>query len=194
MRKNLFLASLLAAAAARLAWGQASCTPGLPASSDGTLCMAEDTISAASGGCMKDPLHNDNCATKAGMQLVSTMGKFNAPMAGGTLKLWPGVLAAVAVAAIDTSYAHAFPTPFVPSQGHTKITFSDLPPDVTIKVYTLSGHLVKTFTKSDSSDRLTWSPVANEQGSSLASGVYLFIVTQTGGGSSQKKGKIMIIR
>jgi len=52
--------------------------------------------------------------------------------------------------------------------------------------------LVKTLSKSDSSDRLVWSPVANEQGSTLASGVYVFIVTQPG--VSQKKGKIMIIR
>jgi hypothetical protein len=192
MRKELFLAALLAAAAARPAWGQAvNCTPGLPASPDGTICMAEDAISAG-GACMKDSLHNDNCATKLGMKLTFLMGKFSQPLSGGGLQLWPGVLAAVKVAAADTSYSHPFPTPFMPSQGNDRITFSSLPPEVIIKIYTLSGHLVKTLTKSDPSDRLVWMPVANEQGSTLASGVYLFIIKQVG--ATEKKGKLMIIR
>ena len=190
MRKHLFLASLLAAAAARLAWGE-GCTTGLPASADGSLCMAESAISGG-GACMKDPAHADNCSSNMGIQLTSLMGRFSQPMAGGSLSLWPGVLAAVKVAATDTRFSHAFPTPFIPSQGHTRITFSSLPPEVTIKVYTLSGHLVKVLNKSDSTDRLIWSPVSNEQGSTLASGVYMFIIKQPGG--SEKRGKLMIIR
>ncbi|MDD5627732.1 MAG: T9SS type A sorting domain-containing protein [Elusimicrobia bacterium] len=192
-RKELLLASLLAAAAAapRAAWGQATCTEGLPHSPDGTLCMAEDAITAG-GGCMKDSSHDDRCTTTSGINLSYLMGKFNQPMTGGSLKIWPGVLAAVTLAQTDVSRAHAFPTPFVPSQGHTRIMFSALPPEVTIKIFTLSGHLVKTLSKSDNSDRLAWTPVNNDQGSPVASGVYFFIVQQAGGG--KKKGKLMIIR
>jgi hypothetical protein len=194
MRKELFPASLLAAtalAAARLAWGQTiPCTPGQPASSNGVFCMAASQISSG-GGCTKDSDH-PGCTDSVGLRLTSVIGDFNQPLHGGDLKLWTGVVASVAPATADTSAVHAFPTPFIPSKGHTGITFSDLPAQVTIKIYTLSGHLVKTFNKSDPSDRLVWSPVANEQGSTLASGVYIFIVTQAGGG--QKKGKIMIIR
>ena len=193
MRKEFFLAALIAAAAAaaRPAWGQAVfCTPGLPASPDHSLCMAEDSVGAG-GGCMKDPA-NPDCASKVGMKLIYTVGKLSEIMSGGGLKLWPGVVAAVRAAAADTSFAHPFPTPFMPSQGHDRITFSSLPPEVTIKIYTLSGHLVKTLKKSDPSDRLVWMPVANDQGSTLASGVYLFIVKQTG--ADEKKGKLMIIR
>jgi hypothetical protein len=193
MKRFFFLAYFLTAttAAARLAWSQTnSCTQGQPAG--GNLCLAETAVNAG-GSCMKDTAHPDpTCSSTLGLKLVSAIGRFSTPMSGGALKLWPGVIAAVIPAAVDVSAAHAFPTPFMPSQGHTNITFSALPADVTIKIFTVSGHLVKTLTKSDPSDRLVWSPVANEQGSNLASGVYIFIVTASGGG--QKKGKIMIIR
>ncbi|MBI5241050.1 MAG: hypothetical protein HY926_11305 [Elusimicrobia bacterium] len=184
MIKALFLASLIAAAAGP-AWGAATCTPGLPASPDNTLCMAESSVNSI-GGCM------GNCGIKIGMQLSYTVGKLSQAMSGGGLQLWPGVVAAVRGAAIDASAAHAFPSPFMPSQGHTKITFSSLPPNVVIRIYTLSGHLVKTLSKSDPSDRLDWNPVANDQGTPLASGVYQFIVTQPG--LSKKKGRLMIIK
>ena len=200
MRKGFPIATFLAvaAAAARLAWGQTTynCTQNQPSAtlSDGTfVCLAETAINPG-GICMKDsaPAHADNCATTAGLMLTGELGKFSAAMTGGALQLWPGVVASLTVATTDTSASHAFPTPFIPSQGHTMITFSALPAQVTIQIYTLSGHLVKTLSKSDPSDRMDWKPVANEQGANLASGVYFFIVTQPGG--TQKKGKLMIIR
>jgi hypothetical protein len=191
VKKGLLLAVLLAAAASARPARGADCTPGLPASPDGTLCMAASAVSAG-GGCLKDPLHADGCASKNGTMLTYLTGKFSEPMSGGGLLLWPGVLAAVKTSAADTSFSHPFPTPFMPSQGHDRITFSSLPAEVVIRIYTLSGHLVKTFTKSDSSDRIVWMPVANEQGSTLASGVYLFVIKQPG--VSEKKGKLMIIR
>jgi hypothetical protein len=191
MKKGLLLAVLLAAAASARPARAADCTPGLPASPDGTLCIAESAISSG-GGCMKDSLHADACASKSGVQLNFVTGRFSQPMSGEGLLLWPGVVAAVKTSAADTSFSHPFPTPFMPSQGHDQITFSSLPSEVIIKIYTLSGHLVKTLSKSDSSDRIVWKPVANEQGSTLASGVYLFIIKQPG--LSEKKGKLMIIR
>ncbi|MCX5794436.1 MAG: T9SS type A sorting domain-containing protein [Elusimicrobia bacterium] len=189
MRQALLLAAFLAvaAAAARPAWGQATCTQGLPAASG--LCMAESAISSGGGRMWGSDVSS---STTAGIHLTYLMGKFITPMSGGNLKIWPGVLAAVTLAKSDTSASHPFPTPFIPSQGHTQIVFSSLPPEVIITIYTLSGHLVKTLNKSDNSDRIAWAPVANEQGSPVASGVYFYIVKQPGVG--QKKGKLMIIK
>lgn len=187
MNRTILLASFLAAAGgAPAAWGATTCTPGLPGSLDGQLCIAESSINSI-GGCM------GNCSTKTGLQLSYTMGRLSQPMTGaGGLELWPGVVAAVRLAAVDVSLAHAYPTPFIPSQGHDRLTFTALPPEVVIRVYTLSGHLVKTMTKSDPSDRLVWNPVANDNGSPLASGIYQFIITQPG--VSKKKGRLMIIK
>ncbi len=186
MKAPLIVALIAAAAMARPAWSATTCTPGLPGSPDGQLCIAESSVNSI-GGCM------GNCSTKTGIQLSYTVGRFSQPMTGaGGLELWPGVVAAVRSAAVDVSLAHAYPTPFIPSQGHDRITFTALPPDVVIRVYTLSGHLVKTMSKSDPSDRLVWNPVANDNGSPLASGIYQFIVAQPG--VDKKKGRLMIIK
>lgn len=72
-----------------------------------------------------------------------------------------------------TSYANTAPDePFV--------TFSNLPEDVTIKIFTLSGIRVRTLTTSDksspSSTFLRWN-LKNEDGLRVASGLYLAIVS-----------------
>jgi len=192
LRMRLLLAAcLLAAAAARPARGQDfSCPPLQPSSStaSGLLCMAASAVNAG-GACMSSL---GDCALQNGLRMTAGFGSMATPMTGGTLKLWPGVVASIRTGAADISSAHAFPTPFMPSQGHTRITFTALPAEVVIRVYTLSGHLVKTLTKNNNLDTLNWSPVANDQGSPLASGIYQFIITQPGFG--KKKGKLMIIR
>ncbi|MCR4297048.1 MAG: T9SS type A sorting domain-containing protein [Elusimicrobia bacterium] len=122
----------------------------------------------------------------------SAIGGYGTVMTGGTLTMAPGILASVKGASLNLDEAHAFPTPYMPSRGHTRITFTDLPALVTIQVYSLSGRLVKTLMKNDSTDSLIWSPVVNNQGSALASGVYLFTITYPG--FSKRRGKIMVIR
>lgn len=122
----------------------------------------------------------------------SAVGGYGTAMTGGTLSLIPGTLASVKTARLDLETAHAYPTPFMPSKGHDRITFTGLPPHVTIQLYSLSGRKVKTLEKNDTTDSLIWTPVNNDQGAPLASGVYLFTVTWPG--FSKKQGKIMIIR
>ncbi len=72
-----------------------------------------------------------------------------------------------------TSYTNSAPDePFV--------TFSNLPDDVTIKIYSLSGSLLRTLTTADKSSPtspfLRWD-LQNESGLRVASGMYLAIVS-----------------
>ena len=131
-------------------------------------------------------------STGAAKHNISAIGGNVTAMSGGTFSLIGGALASVPMARSDTSAAHAYPTPFIPSQGHDRITFTELPVQTTIKVYTISGRLVKTLEKNDTTDSFVWMPVANEQGTALASGVYVFVATQPG--VAHKQGKIMVIK
>lgn len=121
----------------------------------------------------------------------SAIGGYGTVMTGGTLTMTPGTLASVKGARLDMALAHAYPTPFVPSRGHIGITFTALPKRVTIQIFSMSGRLVRTLSKDDSTDALFWTPV-NAQGSPLASGVYVFTIADTG--TRKRHGKIMIIR
>ncbi len=74
---------------------------------------------------------------------------------------------------VATSYTNsAADDPFV--------TFSNLPDEITIKIYSLSGQLLRTLTSADksspSSPFLQWN-LQNETGLRVASGVYLAIIT-----------------
>lgn len=127
------------------------------------------------------------------LSLVHSIGQgASTPMTGGTLSLTPGVLGAAVAARADLETAHAFPTPFRPSRGHDRITFRGLTTNAVIRVYTLTGQLVRTLSKSDGSTQdLSWHPVTDAQGRNAASGVYLYVVD---GDSGRKTGKLMIIR
>lgn len=152
--------------------------------------------SAISGGTLNLPVAavvaGGLRSTGGSLVNYSAIGGYGQAMTGGTLTMIPGPLAAARAARLNLDGAHAYPTPFMPSRGHTKITFTSLPARATIQVFTISGRLAKTLVKDDSTDSLVWSPVANEQGSPLASGVYVFTIVQSGG--TRRSGKLMIIR
>ena len=83
-----------------------------------------------------------------------------------------------------------FPNPWK-STLHTNapVTFDALPPNATIKLFTASGHLVKTL--ETSSTRATWDRT-NEAGDKVASGVYLYLVTDVLG--NETSGKLAIVK
>jgi hypothetical protein len=56
------------------------------------------------------------------------------------------------------------------------VTFSNLPNDVTVKIYSLSGSLLRTLVKESSTPFLRWD-LKNESQLRVASGMYLAIVT-----------------
>jgi len=83
----------------------------------------------------------------------------------------------------------AYPVPFRPSDGHSQITFTNLPENSRIVIATVSGATVYTETGVGPEDWL-WD-VKNDKGRDLASGVYLFAVDSKGGGGT---GKLVVIR
>lgn len=114
-------------------------------------------------------------------------------MRGGGFAVAPGILASQRPAQDDLNLAHAFPTPYIPSKGHREIVFTRLTAKVTIRIYTISGELVKTLLKdSGASDELAWQPVHNDSGAPVASGVYIYHVESTDG--KTKIGKLMVIK
>jgi hypothetical protein len=92
---------------------------------------------------------------------------------------------------LDVSKSYAFPVPFRPSQGDKNITFTQLPSEGKIRIYTVSGELVKKMDFSDLTDsKIIWD-VANDSGDNLGSDVYIYVIES---GSNKKMGKIMVVR
>ena len=87
--------------------------------------------------------------------------------------------------------AHIYPNPFKPSTGHTKIYFANLTNHTKIQIFNISGDLIYEDEKDTSAGELNWD-VKNAKGEPIASGVYMYIITNNAG--QIKKGKIAIIR
>jgi hypothetical protein len=85
--------------------------------------------------------------------------------------------------------SYAYPVPFRKSEGHSRITFTDLPQDSRIIVATVSGAIA--FEKSGVGPEDWIWDVRNDKGRELVSGVYLYAVDSPGGIS---RGKIVVIR
>jgi hypothetical protein len=84
------------------------------------------------------------------------------------------------------------PNPFVPTRGHTQITFFGAGlPLAKIKIYNKAGELVQTLEEREGKDRLDWN-VKSSDGKDLASGVYIWVLITPSG--HKDKGKFAIIR
>ena len=90
----------------------------------------------------------------------------------------------------DLSDAYAYPVPFIPSRGDTDITFTNISPLCTIKIYTLNGELVRTIEHTSGATSYSWD-VTNDRGDRLGSGVCLYLIKDA---KNKKKGKLIIIR
>ena len=114
-------------------------------------------------------------------------------LTGGNMSItagWSPMVVVPVTAKTDLSAAHCYPVPFKPTLGHTKITFTNLTWSARIRIYTLSGELVRTLDKADSGKTLNWD-VRNARDSAVDSGVYLYLIESA---AQKKKGKLMIIR
>lgn len=114
------------------------------------------------------------------------------PPGGGAYTVTAG--AAPAIIVLDSAQgnlasAHCYPVPFMPSRGHTVITFTGLTSSAAVRIYTISGRLVRELYKSDSGQKLVWD-VRNSAGQFVASGVYIYTIK---GGGQTATGKLMII-
>jgi flagellar hook assembly protein FlgD len=83
-----------------------------------------------------------------------------------------------------------FPDPYVTSEGHTDITFTDLASSCTIEIYTLERELVRTISETDGDGQAVWD-VRNEKGEAVGSGVYLYVIKSS---QDSKKGKLIITK
>jgi hypothetical protein len=87
----------------------------------------------------------------------------------------------------------SFETPGATSgrRGDNTLQFRNLPPQCTIRIYTMIGELVDTIIKDDQTSIATWNVLSNE-GQRLAYGVYIFHVDVPGVGD--KIGRFGLIK
>jgi hypothetical protein len=92
--------------------------------------------------------------------------------------------------AADLSRVKAYPNPFRPGQGHTGIIFQPLTSECTLRIYKLTGELVREF--SGTRGGLALWDAGNAAGHPVASGVYLYTISNSQG--ERKNGKVVILR
>ncbi len=127
---------------------------------------------------------------------VSSLGESigTTRMAGGDYAL-ESTVGAFASAKLenDLTKAHCYPNPYKPNSGlgHTKITFSRLTTHTKLRVYSIAGELVRSTEEDTPTGELSWD-VVNDRGEKLASGVYIYLITDNSG--NKAKGKFAVIR
>ena len=98
--------------------------------------------------------------------------------------------ATVALVSIDLSAVKVYPNPWRMDKHVGKpITFNNLSANSTVKIFTVSGHEVKSL--SSSSALMTWD-LTNNSGDHVASGIYMYLITDTQG--NKTRGKLAIIK
>lgn len=111
-------------------------------------------------------------------------------MQSGTSWAAPAPDAAIAVNAGAAANVRVFPNPWKSNQhSNAPVTFDGLPANSTVKIFTLSGHWVKSLEAT--SGKVTWD-CTNDGGEKVASGVYLYVVTDMLG--DDISGKIAIVK
>ena len=90
----------------------------------------------------------------------------------------------------DLAEMKVYPNPYKPSDGHSSVVFMNLPKLDSIKIYTITGELVKEI-KEQVGIRANWDG-KNDKGSTAASGVYIYLVTTEDG--DKDTGRIVVVR
>lgn len=93
-------------------------------------------------------------------------------------------------AAADLSAVYEYPNPVRVYSGNTQATFTNLPSGATLRIYDVQGRLVRELTDLPG-PQYVWS-LTNADGQPLASGVYVYLVTDDDG--HQKIGKVALLR
>jgi hypothetical protein len=87
--------------------------------------------------------------------------------------------------------AKIYPNPWRADKNRDALVrFANLPAASTVKLFTVSGHKVRTLT-ADSDGSAGWDRT-NDSGSSVASGIYLYVITDPAG--HETSGKLAIIK
>jgi fibronectin type 3 domain-containing protein len=91
----------------------------------------------------------------------------------------------------DLAGASVYPNPFKSYAGHTRMTFDGLTDQAKIEVFTLTGEKVCTMEEKDGDGELAWD-VTNSKGRKLASGIYIYRITNDQG--HEKISRLAVIR
>lgn len=94
------------------------------------------------------------------------------------------------VAANNLRSVYCFPNPFKSSEGHVKITFVNLTDYTNLKIFNIAGELVYSEEKPTPIGKMDWY-VKNHSGERVASGVYIYLITNNKGKNTT--GKLAII-
>jgi hypothetical protein len=90
----------------------------------------------------------------------------------------------------NLSGVRVYPNPWRSDKHAGKpITFENLTVNSTVKLFTVSGHWIKTLPISSSS--VTWD-LTNDSNNTVSSGIYLYLITAPG--SQKKTGQLAIIK
>ncbi|OGS06318.1 MAG: hypothetical protein A2270_07780 [Elusimicrobia bacterium RIFOXYA12_FULL_51_18] len=134
-----------------------------------------------------------NSAPKTGgaYSLLGSTGQLGYGTIGnGRYALNWGIVNSWRPAQADVSASHAYPNPCNISRGCGGITFTRLTLKATVRVFTISGELVRKIEKDSSIDSIGWD-LKNLNGRQVASGLYIYL---SDGNGTSKTGKLVIVR
>ncbi len=104
-------------------------------------------------------------------------------------RISPSARANVTLTSPETSKIRVYPNPWrADRETVRRITLASLPAGSSVKIMTISGHLVKRVAVEGTT--AVWD-LTNEAGDSVASGIYLYLVQGPGGESSRGKMALM---
>jgi hypothetical protein len=84
-----------------------------------------------------------------------------------------------------------YPNPVKVFEGQREIAFENLPDSAVIEIFTITGRLIRRIeVEPEDSGRKTWN-LSNQQGKSVASGIYIYHIKAS---TKKKTGKIGVIR
>jgi hypothetical protein len=96
----------------------------------------------------------------------------------------------VTLVVADLSSARVYPNPWRSDKGYpSQITMDRLPLGSTVKIFTISGHRIKTLTPNI--DTVGWD-LTNDAGDKVAAGIYIYVITD--GQGDKVRGKLGIIK
>ncbi len=111
------------------------------------------------------------------------------PVTGTSQPQTFSILQAAAAGVSDLGAARIYPNPWAADQNSGPIHFDRLPPDSTVKIFTISARWVKTLAASGGA--VNWDRT-NDSGDAVAAGYYIYLITDSAG--HKTKGKLAIVR
>jgi hypothetical protein len=92
----------------------------------------------------------------------------------------------------DLGAVVVYPNPYRAKEKMAQeMKFGHLPQQVTLRLYSLTGGLVRVLEKNNLQPILIWD-LRNDQGSPVASGVYIYTISNSQGG--EIRGRVALIR